>query len=142
MIGCWSGETSCSSVQTTGRRGSQGTRRPLKRRDDLQRRGGAMKHGNDYESHLLEPEMRPLQGRVQLLEDDPENLPQRTHEQTSQPLHHGYKQNEKLPAALPDAKRQNVALKEEIHQPCAPPQSYGTFRTAHADGTIDGSVDG
>jgi hypothetical protein len=25
---------------------------------------------------------------------------------------------------------------------CAPPHSYGTFRKAHADGTIDVSVDG
>src|SRR5215510_13877997 len=101
-----------------------------------------MNHGNDYESHLLEAEMRPLQGRVQTLEDDPESLLQRPDDQTSEPLRHGYKQNEKLAAALRDAKRQIVALKEEIDKLCAPPQSYGTFRTAHADGTIDGSVDG
>jgi proteasome-associated ATPase len=35
-----------------------------------------------------------------------------------------------------------VALKEEIDKLCAPPHSYGTFRKAHADGTIDVSVDG
>ena len=54
----------------------------------------------------------------------------------------GTKQNEKLAAALRDAKSQIVALKEEIDKLCAPPHSYGTFRKAHADGTIDVSVDG
>jgi proteasome-associated ATPase len=35
-----------------------------------------------------------------------------------------------------------VALKAAIYRLCAPPNSYGTFRKAHADGTIDVSVDG
>src|SRR5262249_11225593 len=100
MIGCWSGETSCSSVQTTGRRGSQGTRRTLKSRAGLQRRRRAMDDNVSYHgSLLLEAEMTPLQGRVQTLEDDSERLLQRLYDQTSQQLSHGYKQNEKLAAA-------------------------------------------
>src|SRR5882724_3932093 len=95
-----------------------------------------------HESLLLEAEMRPLQGRVQTLEDEPESLLQRPYDQISQQLSHGYKRNEKLAAALRDAKSQIVALKEEIDKLCAPPHSYGTFRKAHADGTIDVSLDG
>src|SRR5919106_1264802 len=101
-----------------------------------------MDNGNYYESHLLEAEMKPFQGRVQTLEDDLESLLQRPYDQTSQQLSQGSKQNEKLVAALQAAKRQIVALKAEIDKLCAPPQSYGTFRKAHADGTIDVSVDG
>jgi len=101
-----------------------------------------MDNANFNESNLLEAEMRPLQGRVQRLEDEPESLLQHTYDQTCEPLSHGYKPNEKLAAALHDAKSQIVALKEEIDKLCAPPHSYGTFRKAHADGTIDVSVDG
>jgi proteasome-associated ATPase len=101
-----------------------------------------MDNANDHESNLLEAEMRPLQGRVQTLEDEPESLLQQTYDQTSEPLSHGCEQNEKLAAALRDAKSQIVALKEEIDRLCAPPHSYGTFRKAHVDGTIDVSVDG
>jgi proteasome-associated ATPase len=101
-----------------------------------------MDNANDHESNLLEAEMRPLQGRVQTLEDEPESLLQQTYDQTSEPLSHGCEQNEKLAAALRDAKSQIMALKEEIGKLCAPPHSYGTFRKAHVDGTIDVSVDG
>jgi proteasome-associated ATPase len=101
-----------------------------------------MDKANDHESHLLEAEMRPFQGRVQTVEDEPERLLQQTYPQTSEPLSHGYQPHDKLAAALRDAKRQIVALKEEIDKLCAPPHRYGTFRKAHADGTIDVSVDG
>lgn len=101
-----------------------------------------MDNANYHESNLLEAEIRPFQGRVQRLEDEPESLLQQTYDQTCEPLSHGYKPNEKLAVALRDAKSQIVALKEEIDKLCAPPHSYGTFRKAHADGTIDVSVDG
>lgn len=101
-----------------------------------------MDNANYHESNLLEAEIRPFQGRVQRLEDEPESLLQQTYDQTCEPLSHGYKPNEKLAVALQDAKSQIVALKEEIDKLCAPPHSYGTFRKAHADGTIDVSVDG
>src|SRR5919198_1491682 len=101
-----------------------------------------MDNENYDESLLLEAEMPPLQGRVQTLEDGSERLLQRPYDQISQQLSHGYKQNEKLAAALRDAKSQIVALKEEIDKLCATPHNYGTFRKAHADGTIDVSLDG
>jgi proteasome-associated ATPase len=95
-----------------------------------------------HESLLLEAEMRPLQGRVQTLEDDPERLLQRPYDQISQQPSNGSKQHEKLAAALRAARSQIVALKEALDKLCAPPHSYGTFRKAHADGTIDVNVDG
>jgi proteasome-associated ATPase len=101
-----------------------------------------MDNANFNESNLLEAEMGPFQGRVQTLEDEPESLLQQTYYQTSEQLSTGYKPNAKLAAALQDAKSQIVALKEEIDKLCAPPHSYGTFGKAHADGTIDVSVDG
>jgi proteasome-associated ATPase len=97
---------------------------------------------SDHESFLLEAEIRPLQGRVQTLGDDPERLLQCPYDQTSQQPSNGSRQHEKLAAALRAAKSQIVALKAEIDRLCAPPHSYGTFRTAHADGTVDVSVDG
>jgi proteasome-associated ATPase len=99
-------------------------------------------HVSYHESLLREAEMRPLQGGVQTLEDNSEGLLPRLYDQTSQQLSQGSKQNEKLVAALRDARSQIVALKEEIDKLCAPPHSYGTFRQAHADGTVDVSLDG
>src|SRR5262245_36614907 len=101
-----------------------------------------MDNANYHESNLLEAEIRPFQGRVQRLEDEAESLLKQTFDQPCKPLSHRYKPNEKLAVALQDAKSQIVALKEEIDKLCAPPHSYGTFRKAHADGTIDVSVDG
>ena len=66
----------------------------------------------------------------------------RKYYQTSEQMNSGRKQNEKLAAALQEAKNQIVALKEEIDKLCAPPNSYGTFRKSNEDGTIDISVDG
>src|SRR5262249_46994417 len=95
-----------------------------------------------HESLLREADIRPSQGGVQTLEDDAERLLPRLYDQTSQQLSQGSKPNEKLVAALRDAKRQIVALKEAIDKLCAPPHHYGTFRQAYADGTVDVSLDG
>jgi predicted RNase H-like nuclease (RuvC/YqgF family) len=86
-----------------------------------------MDNANYHESNLLEAEIRPFQGRVQRLEDEPESLLQQTYEQTCEPLSHRYKPNEKLAVALQDAKSQIVALKEEIDKLCAPPIAMAPF---------------
>jgi proteasome-associated ATPase len=99
-------------------------------------------HVSYHESLLREAEMRPSQGGVQTLEDDSERLLQRLSDQTSPQLSQGSKPNEKLVAALRDARSQIIALQEEIDKLCAPPHNYGTFRQAHADGTVDVSLDG
>ncbi|MBI3326950.1 MAG: proteasome ATPase, partial [Nitrospinae bacterium] len=102
-----------------------------------------------------EAEIGKLQDQIRALEDESEGLLRnlektinqyevlkRKYYQTNEQLSNGRKQNEKLAAALQEAKNQIVALKEEIDKLCAPPNSYGTFRKPHEDGTIDVSVDG
>src|SRR5919201_520641 len=102
-----------------------------------------------------EAEIGKLQDQIKKLEDESEGLLRnlektinqyevlkRKYYQTSEQMNNGRKQNEKLAAALQDAKNQIVALKEEIDKLCAPPNSYGTFRKLNEDGTIDISLDG
>src|ERR687887_2620725 len=102
-----------------------------------------------------EAEIGKLQDQIKTLEDESEGLLRnlektinqyevlkRKYYQTSEQMNNGRKQNEKLAAALQEAKNQIVALKEEIDKLCAPPNSYGTFRKPNEDGTIDISVDG
>src|SRR5499426_3132584 len=102
-----------------------------------------------------EAEIGKLQDQIKTLEDESEGLLRnlektinqyevlkRKYYQTSEQMNSGRKQNEKLAAALQEAKNQIVALKEEIDKLCAPPNSYGTFRKLNEDGTIDISVDG
>ena len=102
-----------------------------------------------------EAEIGKLQDQIKKLEDESEGLLRnlektinqyevlkRKYYQTSEQMNNGRKQNEKLAAALQDAKNQIVALKEEIDKLCAPPNSYGTFRKVNEDGTIDISLDG
>jgi proteasome-associated ATPase len=102
-----------------------------------------------------EAEIVKLQDQIKTLEDESEGLLRnlektinqyevlkRKYYQTSEQMNSGRKQNEKLAAALQEAKNQIVALKEEIDKLCAPPNSYGTFRRPNEDGTIDISVDG
>jgi proteasome-associated ATPase len=54
----------------------------------------------------------------------------------------GKKQNEKLVAALQEAKEQINSLKKEVEKLCAPPNSYGVFRQRNKDGTVDIDLDG
>jgi proteasome-associated ATPase len=52
------------------------------------------------------------------------------------------RQNEKLVAALQEAKQQIELLKEEVDKLCAPPNSYGIFQRANKDGTAEIIIDG
>ncbi len=54
----------------------------------------------------------------------------------------GKKQNEKLVAALREAKEQINSLKKEVEKLCAPPNSYGVFRQRNKDSTVDVDLDG
>ncbi|RMF90105.1 MAG: AAA family ATPase, partial [Nitrospinota bacterium] len=105
--------------------------------------------------HQYESEIGKLQQQIKLLEDESDTLLKnlektisqyeilkRKYYQTNEQLTNGRRQNEKLASALQEAKNQILALKEEIDKLCAPPNSYGTFRRAHKDGTIDVSVEG
>ncbi len=66
----------------------------------------------------------------------------RKYYQVNEQLGQGKKQNEKLVAALQEAKEQINALKQEVEKLCAPPNSYGVFRQRNKDGTIDVDLDG
>ena len=100
-----------------------------------------------------EDEIGKLQDQIKTLEDESEGLLRnlektinhyevlkRKYYQTSEQMNSGRKQNEKLAAALQEAKNQIVALKEEIDKLCAPPNSDGTFGKSNEDGTIDVGV--
>lgn len=52
------------------------------------------------------------------------------------------RQNEKLVAALQEAKQQIEALREEVDKLCTPPNTYGIFAKANTDGTVEIMVDG
>jgi proteasome-associated ATPase len=52
------------------------------------------------------------------------------------------RQNEKLVAALQEAKQQIELLKEEVDKLCAPPNSYGVFLRTNKDGTAEIVIDG
>src|SRR5205807_1542185 len=46
-------------------------------------------------------------------------------------------QNERLVGTLKEAREQIIALKEEVDRLAQPPSGYGSFLTAHDDGTVD-----
>ena len=52
-------------------------------------------------------------------------------------LDHAHQQNERLVAALQQAKEQLAALRAEVDKLAAPPSSYGTVLAAHPEGTVD-----
>jgi proteasome-associated ATPase len=66
----------------------------------------------------------------------------RRYEITKDQLYEAEKQNEKLVAALQDAKSQIDALKEEVDKLCAPPNTYGVFQRSNKDGTVEILADG
>ncbi len=52
------------------------------------------------------------------------------------------RQNEKLVAALHEAKQQIEALREEVDKLCTPPNTYGIFVKANDDATVEIMADG
>jgi len=66
----------------------------------------------------------------------------RKYYQVSEQRGQGKKQNDKLVAALQEAKEQINALKKEVEKLCAPPNSYGVFRQRNKDNTVDIDLDG
>jgi proteasome-associated ATPase len=78
--------------------------------------------------------------RLEKLLSDYETL-KRRYEITKDQLYEAEKQNEKLVAALQDAKTQIDALKEEVDKLCSPPNTYGSFQRANKDGTAEILVD-
>jgi proteasome-associated ATPase len=102
----------------------------------------------DFEIKELQDKIRTVEhesdGLLQNLEKTVgqyENLKRKYYQVTEQ-LAQGKKQNEKLVAALQEAKEQINSLKKEVEKLCAPPNSYGVFRQWNKDGTLDVDLDG
>jgi proteasome-associated ATPase len=100
-------------------------------------------------------EIKELQEKMRLVEHESESILRhlektisqyehlkRKYYQAMEQLAQGKRQNEKLVAALQEAKEQINTLKQEVEKLCAPPNSYATFRQWNKDGTVDIDLDG
>jgi proteasome-associated ATPase len=100
-------------------------------------------------------EIKDLQEKMRLVEHESESILRnlektishyehlkRKYYQATEQIAQGKKQNEKLVAALQEAKEQINALKQEVEKLCAPPNNYGVFRQWNKDGTLDIDLDG
>ncbi|MDQ1698581.1 MAG: proteasome-associated ATPase [Frankiaceae bacterium] len=108
-------------------------------RDDAEARAARF----EKEAHELTTQLAFLEEEVALLRrkltDSPRQVRQLeerlTEAQTN--LAGVVSQNERLVATLKEARDQIVALKEEVDRLAQPPSGYGSFLTAHDDGTVD-----
>jgi len=91
-----------------------------------------MKRAEEYER-----ELEKLHVQIASMEQEVREL-----RQSRVQLEQAYKQNEKLVAALQEAKHQIEALKVEVEKLSAPPSTYGIFSSANEDGTINVFVGG
>lgn len=69
-------------------------------------------------------------------------LLKRKYYKTNEQLIQARKQNEKLVAALEEAKTQINGLKKEVEKLCSPPNTYAVLKAKNPDGTVDISLDG
>jgi len=108
-------------------------------RDDAEARAARF----EKEAHELTTQLAFLEEEVALLRrklsDSPRQVRQLeerlTEAQTN--LTGVVGQNERLVATLKEAREQILALKEEVDRLAQPPSGYGSFLTAHEDGTVD-----
>lgn len=91
----------------------------------------------DKQLQEYEREIEKLHVQVRSIEEELRQL----HLARSQ-ADQAYKQNEKLAAALHEAKTQIEALRTEVEKLTAPPSSYGIFSSVNSDGTINVFVAG
>jgi len=102
-----------------------------------------------------EDELNELQERMRQMDHESETIVRhleqtlnqyealkRKYYQVNEQRGQGKKQNEKLVAALQEAKEQINSLKKEVEKLCAPPNSYSVFRQRNKDGTVDVDLDG
>ncbi len=87
---------------------------------------------NEYER-----EIEKLHVQIKSMEEELHDL----HQSRNQ-LDQAYKQNERLAAALQEAKTQIESLRLEIEKLTAPPSTFGIFSSANADGTVNVFVSG
>jgi proteasome-associated ATPase len=82
-------------------------------------------------------EIERLQQQVRLIEDE-----LRRTEHSKDQLDQAHRQNEKLIAALQEAREQIEALRQEVEKLTAPPASFAVFSDANTDGTVNVYVAG
>ena len=114
--------------------------------------GQLPKDDDPYEKTIghYEMDIEGLQAQVKALEEEMFHLRRRLEQtpkefeflrnklsQSREQLDHGHQQNERLVAALHQAKEQIAVLRAEVDKLAAPPASYGTFLAAHPEGTVD-----
>jgi proteasome-associated ATPase len=86
----------------------------------------------DKQIQEYEREIEKLHVQVRSMEEELRQL----HVSRSQ-VDQAYRQNEKLAAALQEAKTQIEALRNEVEKLTAPPSSYGIFSSLNTDGTLN-----
>ncbi|MBI3802344.1 MAG: proteasome ATPase [Nitrospirae bacterium] len=94
---------------------------------------------SDSETKVIEyeREIEKLLVQVASMEQELKEL-----RQSRTQLEQAFKQNEKLAAALVEAKNQIEALKKEVEKLTTPPSSYAIFSGANEDGTVNVFVAG
>ena len=122
----------------------------------------AIKRGNSEESFeeqktvdvvWYEQQMRALQGTIDMLEGELENLRQQQGTvyvkdletqlyETQRELMAAHRRNKRLTGTLQEAKEKLQILKEKVDQLSAPPNNYGVFLGANKDGTVDIDISG
>ena len=100
-----------------------------------------------------EQQMRALQGTIDMLESELDNMRRQQHavyvkdletqlHETQRELMAAHRRNRRLTSTLQEAKEKLQILKEKVDQLSAPPNNYGVFLGANEDGTIDIDISG
>ena len=98
-------------------------------------------------------QMRALQGTIDMLEGELESMRQQQRVvhvkeletqlyETQRELMAAERRNKRLTSTLQEAKEKLQILKEKVAQLSAPPNNYGVFLGANADGTVDIDISG
>ena len=100
-----------------------------------------------------EQQMRALQGTIDMLENELDNMRRQQHtiyvkdletqlHETQRELMAAHRRNRRLTSTLQEAKEKLQILKEKVDQLSAPPNNYGVFLAANEDGTVDIDISG
>ncbi len=117
-------------------RKNQGKSNPF--RDTMKRLSGQFSGGSsEAKVFEYEREIEKLQSQIVSMEQELKGL-----RQTRANVDQAMKQNERLTAALVEAKNHIEALKQEVEKLTSPPASYAIYTGANQDGTINVYVSG
>ncbi len=100
-----------------------------------------------------EQQMRALQGTIDMLESELDNMRRQQHtvyvkdletrlHETQRELMAAHRRNKRLTSTLQEAKEKLQILKEKVDQLSAPPNNYGVFLGENEDGTVDIDISG